>query len=87
MKTRRFACLIAVIVALVGSCSFADEAKMSALQTALSSTTISGYVDTSVEWGFNSPTPVQPTPKPVLNPFTRWWIGFRMWFRSHSMSW
>jgi len=28
----------------------ADEAKMSALQTALSSTTISGYVDTSMQW-------------------------------------
>lgn len=45
--------LAAVGVVSLASAVKADEAKMSALQTALSSTTISGYVDTSVEWGMN----------------------------------
>src|SRR5215213_6162230 len=53
--------LAAVGVVSLASAVNAEEAKMNALQTALSSTTISGYVDTSVEWtlrekGFG-PTP------------------------------
>lgn len=89
MKSRRLVCLIAVIVALV--CihppASADEGKMNVLQTSLSSTTISGYVDTSIEWGVNRQTLVQPTPKPIPNQFARWWIGFRMWLRSHDWGW
>jgi len=42
--------LAAVGVVSLASAVNAEEAKMNALQTALSSTTISGYVDTSVEW-------------------------------------
>lgn len=42
--------LAAVGVVSLASAVNAEEAKMNSLQTALSSTTISGYVDTSVEW-------------------------------------
>ena len=42
--------LAAVGVVSLASAVNAEEAKMNALQTALSSTTISGYVDTSIEW-------------------------------------
>src|SRR5262245_50881355 len=42
--------LAAVGVVSFASVAKADETTMNALQTALSSTTISGYVDTSVEW-------------------------------------
>jgi hypothetical protein len=42
--------LAAVGVVSLASAVNAEEAKMNVLQTALSSTTISGYVDTSVEW-------------------------------------
>lgn len=42
--------LAAVGVISLASAVKADEGTMNALQTALSSTTISGYVDTSVEW-------------------------------------
>ncbi len=42
--------LAAVGVVSLASAVNAEEAKMNAVQTALSSTTISGYVDTSVEW-------------------------------------
>jgi len=41
------------MVSLASSVS-AEEAQMNALQTALSSTTISGYVDTSIEWGLDN---------------------------------
>jgi len=34
----------------VSTTASAEEANMNALQTALSSTTVSGYVDTSVQW-------------------------------------
>ncbi len=42
--------LAAVGVVSLASAVNAEEAKMNFLQTALSSTTISGYVDTSIEW-------------------------------------
>jgi hypothetical protein len=45
--------LAAVGVVSLASAVNAEEAKMNALQTALSATTISGYVDTSVEWNDN----------------------------------
>ena len=48
--------LAAVGVVSLASAVNAEEAKMSALQTALSSTTISGYVDTSIEWAENDYT-------------------------------
>jgi len=47
--------LAAVGVVSLASAVNAEEAKMNALQTALSSTTISGYVDTSIEWGLDKP--------------------------------
>src|SRR5688572_21014828 len=53
--------LAAVGAVSLASAAKADE-KMSAIQTALSSTTISGYVDTSIQWntgtGNASSTPV-----------------------------
>ncbi len=49
--------LAAAGVISLASAVNAEEAKMSALQTALSSTTISGYVDTSVEWTLNQLDP------------------------------
>src|SRR6266487_3494905 len=45
--------LAAVGVVNLASAAKADE-KLSAVQTALSSTTISGYVDTSVQWNFGT---------------------------------
>jgi len=48
--------LAAVGVVSLASAVNAEEAKMNALQTALSSTTISGYVDTSIEWAENDYT-------------------------------
>ena len=47
--------LAAVGVVSLASAVNAEE-KMNALQTALSATTISGYVDTSVEWSDNDYT-------------------------------
>ncbi len=49
--------LAAVGVVSLASAVNAEEAKMNALQTALSATTISGYVDTSVEWNDNDYVP------------------------------
>ena len=46
--------LAAVGVVSLASAVNAEEARMNALQTALSSTTISGYVDTSIEWGLGA---------------------------------
>ncbi|MEY4386191.1 MAG: hypothetical protein RLY20_1474 [Verrucomicrobiota bacterium] len=60
----------------------AEEAKMNVLQTALSSTTISGYVDTSVEWTLgNAPSHPQASvnPQPKIN----WWCTVRLWLRMH----
>lgn len=47
--------LAAVGVVSLASAARADE-KLSAVQTALSSTTISGYVDTSAQWNFGTGT-------------------------------
>lgn len=55
----------------------AEEARMNALQTALSSTTISGYVDTSVEWTLDRNTIAQTSR-------TSFWQSFRIWLRTHS---
>ena len=49
--------LAAVGVVSLASAVNAEEAKMNAVQTALSSTTISGYVDTSVEWTLGNKSP------------------------------
>ena len=46
--------LAAVGVVSLASAVNAEEARMNALQTALSSTTISGYVDTSIEWNVSN---------------------------------
>ena len=58
----------------------AEEAKMNALQTALSSTTISGYVDTSVEWTTGN-APSNPQVSANLQPKINWWRTFRLWIR------
>ena len=68
--------LLSLLVAASASVS-AEEGKMNALQTALSSTTISGYVDTSVQWTPNQ-QPVQ------SHGFGSWWRSFRIWVRAHG---
>src|SRR3974390_1987645 len=45
--------LVAVGVVSLASAARAEE-KLSALQTAVSSTTLSGYVDTSMQWNFGT---------------------------------
>jgi len=52
MNLRRLVALATLLTLLlaVGTPVSAEEAHMNALQTALSSTTVSGYVDTSIEW-------------------------------------
>ncbi len=53
--------LAAVGVVSLASAARADETKMSQVQTALSNTTLSGYVDTAAQWNLGSqnggPTP------------------------------
>ena len=46
--------LVAVGVISLAGAAHAEEAKMSMVQTALSSTTFSGYVDTSAHWNFGT---------------------------------
>jgi hypothetical protein len=59
--------LAAVGVVSLASAARADE-KMSQLQTALSSTTISGYVDTSAMWSLGTQGAVSPPYTPGLAP-------------------
>jgi hypothetical protein len=69
--------LAAVGVVSLASAVKADEAKMNSIQTALSSTTISGYVDTSINWNsiadgknFTVPAPGGTIPNPAAIPFS-----------------
>jgi hypothetical protein len=48
--------LAAVGVISLGSVAMADEKKLSAVQTAVSSTVLSGYVDTSIQWNVGPDT-------------------------------
>jgi hypothetical protein len=52
--------LAAVGVVSLTSAARADETKMSQVQTALSSTTISGYIDTTASWKFGNRTANMP---------------------------
>lgn len=83
MKLRQLPALSAVLLLLTAASLpvSAEEAKMNALQTALSATTISGYVDTSVEWTVGDDLAVQPLPS---HRFERWWRGFRRWLRAQG---
>jgi hypothetical protein len=63
MKFNKWTLALAAIGAVsLTSAAHADEAKITALQTTLSNTTISGYVDTAVQYntGSQSPTSVVP---------------------------
>lgn len=55
---KRIALLVGILVVFnfcfLSQHVLADESQIYPIQTALSSTTISGYEDTTVEWGFNS---------------------------------
>ena len=73
--------LAAVGVVSRASAVNAEEAKMNALQTALSSTTISGYVDTSIEWTPDSTSVQPPVPESVPR---GWWRAFRFWLRTRG---
>jgi len=76
MKLRRLLALGALLSLLLGAHIpvVAEEARFNALQTALSSTTISGYVDTSVEWSLGE--------KPTRR--VGWWQSFRIWLTTHG---
>jgi hypothetical protein len=52
---------------------FADE-KMNPSQTALSNTTIGGYVNSSIQWNGGTQQ---------VNGFRVWWGSFIRWFRNH----
>ena len=54
--------LAAVGVVSLGSAARADEAKMSQLQTALSNTTVSGYVDVAAQYNTGNQTPSSQVP-------------------------
>jgi len=65
--------LAAIGVVSLASAARADETKMSQVQTALSNTTLSGYVDTSIQWNpsggaFVAPVAFQNTPPQTLIP-------------------
>jgi hypothetical protein len=57
--------LAALGVVSIGSVARAEEAQMNAVQTALASTVISGYVDTSFEWQVNPD-------RESFDPFSSW---------------
>jgi hypothetical protein len=73
MKNRRFFCLCALLGILAASSpvSHAEETGGS-IVTSLSSTTISGYVDSSISWQFSEATYQQPR---------GWWQRLLHWFR------
>jgi hypothetical protein len=83
MKLGRLIALGALLTLLVtaGTPASAEEIKLNALQTALSSNTISGYVDTSVEWSLGDGDNV--TPATPSHGFGRWWQSFRIWLWAH----
>ena len=68
--------LAALGVVSLASAAKAEE-KMNAVQAALSSTTISGYVDTSVEWTLGDKDSMQ------CHAVGGWWRSFRIWLRTH----
>ncbi len=74
MKIRRSVLLFALVAILIffsGSAS-AEESPSGSILTSLTSTTITGYVDTSAYWHFGS----EPQPR-----CTRWWAMFSLWLR------
>jgi len=63
--------LAAIGVVSLASAARADETKMSQVQTALSNTTLSGYVDTSIQWNpsggaFVAPVAFQNSPQGIV---------------------
>lgn len=61
----------------------AEEVKMNSLQTALSSTTISGYVDTSVEWTLGDKDQVLTQSVPTSVRRSSWWNSIWVWLRTN----
>lgn len=58
------------------------EEKLSVVQTALSSTTLSGYVDASATWhSGNTVATVTSAPEKLIDE-NRWWNRFCTWIRS-----
>lgn len=84
MHLRRLPSLaVAVMLFWAGEASAsAEEVNMNALQT-LSSTTISSYVDTSVEWtlGDKDNAINQSAPAPIRR--SSWWNSLWFWLRTH----
>ena len=74
MKIRRSVLLCALVAILVffSGLASAEESPGGSISTALTSTTISGYVDSSAYWRFGSEPPRR---------CTRWWGMFSLWFR------
>ena len=86
MLLRRFFALVVLMTLLISATApaRAEEAKMNAIQTALGSTTISGYADTSIEWSFgNQTTTVQPVEDAEVIRPKSWWRALRSWLRAH----
>lgn len=77
--------LMLLIGSFVTSVDLASgEEKLSVVQTALSSTTLSGYVDVSAVWrSGNQPAPIATTFAPdKLIDDNSWWNHFCTWIRS-----
>jgi len=73
--------LLALLAALVtGSLSVSAEEKSGLLSSALSGTTVSGYVDTSAHWQ------VQPAPDTRQEP-RGWWQRFLQRLGFHRRGW
>src|SRR4051812_13942399 len=62
---------VAFLACLIVPTAAQAEEKLSALQTALSSTTISGYVNTSAHWDVGTGNGYVPPPSPLARPFAR----------------
>ena len=71
---RRTSALLAAGVVSLAAVAHADEKIMPAVQTALSATTISGYVDTSAQWNFDTEG---------QNGFRSWLRALLLHFRHH----
>jgi hypothetical protein len=72
MKTRKLAAASILLVALfAGTIPATADEHFSQVQTQLSNTSLSGYVDSSIEWEY------QP---PVSDRNNGWWRDILVWF-------
>jgi hypothetical protein len=78
MKTRQLVTVCALLATLMvsGMSATAGE-KLNGISTALSNTTLSGYVDSSIIWQ------VQPTSVTPHHESRGWWWNFSRWLGFH----